>query len=133
MQILFSTFDIIPAVFQVSSMDQCLKVQEQLGAELRKQIKTLSDTEEEHKQMNEKKSQEIKQLEEEFKDVRSQTEETQKQLRDAEAQILSLEKRKAELEHAAEETQVKSSSCQMNAYFPCWIYTLSCVSYKQLN
>lgn len=121
------------SMFQVSSMDQCLKVQEQLGAELQKQIKRLSDNEEEHKQINEKKSEEIRQLEEEFKDLRSQTEEMQKQLRDTEAQILSLEKQKAEMEDAAKETQVKQSSSQMNAYFPCWVYTLSCMSYKQLS
>lgn len=111
------------SMFQVSSMDQCLKVQEQLGAELQKQIKRLSDNEEEHKQINEKKSEEIREFEEKFKDLRSQTEETQKQLRDTEAQILSLEKQKAELEEAAEETQVKQRSCQMNAYFLCCVYS----------
>lgn len=92
-------------MFQVSSMDQFLKVQEQLGAELQKQVKTLSDNEEEHKKMNEKKSEELKQFEEELKDLRSLTEEKEKQLRGDEAQILSLEKQKAELENAVQETK----------------------------
>lgn len=93
------------SMFQVSSMDQCLKVQEQLGAELHRQIKALTESEEEHKKLNEKRSEELKQLEEELKDLQSDTEEMKQQLRDAEAQILSLEKQKAELENAAQETK----------------------------
>lgn len=84
-------------------MDQFLKVQEQLGADLQKQIKALSDNEEEHKKLNEKKSEELQQLEEELKGLQSNTEEKEKQFREAEAQILSLEKQKAELENAVQE------------------------------
>lgn len=112
-------------------MDQCLKVQEQMRAELQKQIKKLSDNEEGHKKINEKKSEEIKQLEEEVKDLRSHIEEKQKQLRDTEAQILSLEKQKAELENAAIEAEVKYCTFQTKVYFN--IYSvLSCVYHHVL-
>lgn len=93
------------SMFQVSSMDQCLKVQEQLSTELHRQIKALTESEEEHTKLNEKQSEELKQLEEELKDLQSDTKEMKQQLRDAEAQILSLEKQKAELENAAQETK----------------------------
>lgn len=86
-------------------MDQFLKVQEQMGAELQRQIKTLSDNEEGYKKMNEKKSEELKQLEEELKGLQSHTEEAEKQLREADAQILSLEKQQTELENAVEKTK----------------------------
>lgn len=90
-------------MFQISSMDQFLKVQEQLGAELQKQIKTLSEKEEEHKKMYEKKSEELKQLEERLKDLQSQAEEKEKRLREDEAQNLSLKKQNAELENVVQE------------------------------
>ena len=86
-------------------MDQFLKVQEQLGAEMQKQIKTLSDSEDVLKKMNEKQSEDLKQTEEKLKDLQSHTEEKEKQLSGAEAQILSVEKQKAELENAAEKAK----------------------------
>lgn len=88
-------------------MEQCLKVQEQLGTELQKELKKLSDKEREQEKINETRSEEIQRLEEELKDLQGQTEEKVKELKDAEAQILSLEKIKAELEHATKETEVK--------------------------
>lgn len=90
-------------IFQISSMEQFLKVQEQLGAELQKQIKTLSEKEEEHKKMYEEKSEELKQLEEELKGLQSQMEEKENQLREDAAQILSLEKQNAEVETVVQE------------------------------
>lgn len=98
-------------------MDQFLKVQEQVGAELQKQIKTLSDNEEGYKKMNEKKSEELKQLAEELKGLQSQTEEMEKQLREAEAQILSLEKQKAELENAAENAKKEAEVYYVVLYY----------------
>ena len=95
-------------VFQISSTHHLLKVQEQLGAELQKQIKTLSDKEEEHKKMHEKKSEELKELEGELKDLQSHAEAKEKQLGEADAHILSLEKQTAELENAAQETKKES-------------------------
>lgn len=92
-------------MFQVSSKDQLLKVQEQLGSELQKQIETLSENVKEHKKTNERKSEELKQLEEELKDLQSQTEEKEKQLREADAQILSLEKLEAEMLSSIQETK----------------------------
>lgn len=125
-------------MFQVSSMDQFLKVQEHLGAELQKQVKTLSDSDEEHKKMNEKKSEELKQLEEKLNDLQSHTEETEKQLSEAKTQILSLEKQKAELENAAKEakkeaevqdfTFLKKFSLIGSTYVV--TYTTGCTSYK---
>lgn len=121
-------------MFQVSSMDQFLKVQEQLGAELQKQVKALSDSDEEHKKMNEKKSEELKQLEEKLNDLQSHTEETEKQLSEAKTQILSLEKQKVELENAAKEAEVqdftflKKFSLIGSTYVV--TYTTGCTSYK---
>lgn len=102
-------------------MDQCLKVQEQLGAELQKQIKRLSDSDEEHKKINETQSEEIKQLEEELKNLRSCSEEKQKLLGDAEAQISFLEKQKSELENAAKEAEVR---CTL---LFCLFYVMGCI------
>lgn len=85
-------------------MDRCLKVQEQLGAQLQKQVTKLSDTEEEHKKINESQSGEIKQLKEELKDLQNCFENEQKLLRDAEA---SLEKQKTEMENAAQKAEVR--------------------------
>lgn len=106
-------------MFQVSSTDQLLKVQEQLGAELQRQIKTLSDSDEEHKQMYEKKTEELKQLEEELKDLQSDTKEKERQLREAEAQILSLETEKAELENVIQETkkEVEVNYCTISKMY----------------
>lgn len=84
-------------------MEKFLKVQEQLGAELQKQINLLTENEEQHKKMYDKKSDDLKLLEEELKDQQGQTEEKEKQLREAEAQMLSMDKQKAELENAAQE------------------------------
>lgn len=88
-------------------MEQCLKVQEQLGTELQKELKKLSDKEKEQEKVNETRSEEIQRLEEELKDLQGQTEEKVNELKDAEAQVLSLEKIKAELEHATKEAEVK--------------------------
>lgn len=94
--------------FQVSSVEQCLRVQEKLGAELQKEIQELSDREKEQGKINETKSEEIQRLEEELKVLQHQTEEQEKQLSDAGVQILSLEKTKTELENTAKETEVKT-------------------------
>lgn len=89
-------------------MEQCLKVQEKLGAELQKEVQNLSDREKEQEKMNEAKSEGIHRLEEELKDLKHQAEEKESQLSDAVAQILSLEKTKIELKNAAQETEVKT-------------------------
>lgn len=102
------------SMFQVSSVEQCLKVQEKLGAELQKEIQKLSDREKEQYKINEAKSEEIQQLEEELKDLQHQMEEKEKQLSDAETQILSLEKTKIELEKAAKETEVETKQMNMS-------------------
>lgn len=88
-------------------MDSCLKFQEQLGAELQKQVTKLSDVEEEHKKINESQSEEIRQLKDELKDLQSCFENEQKLLRDAEAQVSSMEKQKTEMENAAQEVEVR--------------------------
>lgn len=94
-------------MFQVSSMDQCFKVQEKLGAELQKDIQKLSDREKEQDKINETKSEEIQRLMEELKDLQHQMDEKVKQLSKAEAQILSLEKTKVDLENSAKLAEVK--------------------------
>lgn len=88
-------------------MDSCLKFQEQLGAELQKQVIKLSDVEEEHKRINESQSEEIRQLKDELKDLQNCFENEQKLLRDAEAQVSSMEKQKTEMESAAQEVEVR--------------------------
>lgn len=88
-------------------MDQCLKVQEQLGAELQKRVTKLSHTEEEHKKINESQSEEIRQLKDELKGLRNGFENVQKLLGDAEAQVSSLQKQKTEMENAAQEAEVR--------------------------
>jgi len=65
----------------------------------------MSDDEEEHKKLHDKKSEELKQSEDELKDLQSRAEEQQKRFREAEAQIVSLAKQKAELEDAVQETK----------------------------
>lgn len=87
-------------------MDQCLKVQEQLGAELQKQITKLSDEEERHRKANESQSEDVRQLKDELRHLQSCLEDGQKQLRDAEAQVSSLDKQKTELDTAAREAEV---------------------------
>lgn len=87
-------------------MDSCLKFQEQLGAELQKQVTKLSDVEEEHKRISESQSEEIRQLKDELKDLQNCFENEQKLLRDAEAQVSSMEKQKTEMENAAQEAEV---------------------------
>lgn len=91
-------------------MDHCLQIQEQLGAELQKQVTKLSDTEEEHKKITESKSEEIRQLKDELKDLQNCFENEQKLLRDAEAQVSSLEKQKTEMENAAQEAEVRMTT-----------------------
>lgn len=90
-------------------MDQCLKVQEKLGAELQKDIQKLSDREKEQDKINETKSEEIQRLMEELKDLQHQMDEKVKQLSKAEAQILSLEKTKVDLENSAKLAEVKKT------------------------
>lgn len=98
-------------MFQVTSTEQLLKIQEQLGAELHIQIKTLSDSQDNYKNMCEKKSEELRHLEEELKAQQSQTEEKEKLFREAETRVSSVEKQKAELENVVQEmkkqTEVK--------------------------
>lgn len=84
-------------------MEQFLKIQEQLGAELQNQIKTLSDSQDAYKKMCKKKSEELKPLEEELKAQQSQIEEKEKLFREAEAQMFSVEKQKAELENVVQD------------------------------
>lgn len=84
-------------------MEQLLKIQEQLGAELQSQIKTLSDSRDEYKKMCKKKSEELRHLEEELKAQQSQTEEKEKLFIEAGAQMSSVEKQKAELENIVQE------------------------------
>lgn len=91
-------------------MDHCLQIQEQLGAELQKQVTKLSDTEGEHKKITESKSEEIRQLKDELKDLQNCFENEQKLLRDAEAQVSSLEKQKTEMENAAQEAEVRMTT-----------------------
>lgn len=88
-------------------MDQCMKVQEQLGAELQKQITKLSNQEEEHIKTWESQSEEISCLKDAMKELHSRLEDEQKLLRDSEAKVSSLEKQKTELENAAQETKVR--------------------------
>lgn len=88
-------------------MDHWLKVQEQLRAELQKQVTKLSDTEEEHKKTNESQSAEIIQLKDGLKDLQNCFENEQQLLREAEAQVSSLEKQKTEMENAAQEAEVR--------------------------
>lgn len=88
-------------------MDHWLKVQEQLRAELQKQVTKLSDTEEEHKKINESQSEEIIQLKDGLKDLQNCFENEQQLLREAEAQVSSLEKQKTEMENAAQEAEVR--------------------------
>lgn len=90
-------------LFQVSSMDQFLKVQEHLSAELKKQIKMLSNSDEENKKMYEKKLKEVQLIEQEIKELQSQIEEKERYHREAKAEILSLEEQKAALEKAVQE------------------------------
>lgn len=90
-------------LLQVSSTDQLLKVQEQVRAELQKQIERLSESEEEHKKSIEEKSEELRQLSEEMNGLQSCMETMEEQLREAEAKISSVEKQKSEVEKAAEE------------------------------
>lgn len=94
-------------------MEQLLKVQEQLRAELQKEIKTTSEAEGDLKKMYEKQSEELTQLEKELKNQLSHTEEKEKQLRASEAQVESAEKLRDELEKTVqrvmEEAEVKSS------------------------
>lgn len=87
-------------------MDHCLKVQEQLGAELQKQVTKLSDAGEHHQKINENQSEELRQLKNELKDLQNCFENEQKLLRDADAQVFSLEKQKTEMENAAQEAEV---------------------------
>lgn len=91
-------------------------MQEQLGAELQKQIKTMTEREEELTQMYEKKSEELKQAEMELGTQRSQTEEKEKQLREAEVQISSVEKQKAELETAVQDMN-KEAEVNINIFY----------------
>lgn len=90
-----------------------MKVQEQLGAELQKEIKTMSEVEGELKKMYEKQSEELTQLEKELKDQLSHTEEKAQQLRESEVQKEVVEKQRDELEktvqHVREEAEVKAS------------------------
>lgn len=91
-------------------MDQCLKVQEQLAAELQKQITKLSKQEEERIKTCESQSEEISCLRDAMKELHSRLEDEQKLLRDSEAQVSSLEKQKSELENAAQETKVRCTT-----------------------
>lgn len=87
-------------------MDLCKEVNEQLEAELQKQITKLSD-QEGHKKIYENQSEEIRQLMDVLKELHCCLEDEQKLLRDSEAQISSLRKQNTELENAAQETEVK--------------------------
>lgn len=112
-------------------MDSCLKVQEQLGAELQKQVTKLSDVEEEHKRINESQSEEIRQLKDELKDLQNCFENEQKLLRDAEAQVSSMEKQKAEMENAAQEAEVRLTTFENKPLFLLHFlisYTMNCLS-----
>lgn len=98
-------------------MDQCMKVQEQLGAELQKQITMLSNQEEEHIKTCEIHSEELSRLKDAMKELHSRLEDEQKLLRDSEAQVSSLEKQKTELENAAEETEVRCTTFRRKHLF----------------
>ncbi|KAK2854193.1 hypothetical protein Q5P01_006854 [Channa striata] len=97
---------------QASSMEQFLKIQEQLGAELQNQIKTLSDSQEEYKKMCDKKSEEVIKLQEELKDQRCQTEEKDKQFREAAAKMASVNTQRSELETAMQEMKKEAEILQ---------------------
>lgn len=90
-------------MFQVSSVGQLLKIQEQLAAEMQNEMKTLSDSRDEYKTACEKKSEELRHLEEELKAEQRRTEEVEKLFREAEAQMSSVEKQKAELDNVVRE------------------------------
>lgn len=70
---------------------------------MQKQIKILTDNQEEHKQLYENKSEELKQLQEELTNQQRQIEEKERQLGETEIHILSLEKQKTELENVVQE------------------------------
>lgn len=108
-------------------MDHCLKVQEQLGAELQKQVTKLSGTEEEHKKINESQSEEIGQLKDELKDLQNCLENEQKLLRDAEAQVSSLEKQKTEMENSAQAAEVRLTTFSSKHLFLLY-FIISCIN-----
>ncbi|XP_061881910.1 centromere protein F isoform X2 [Entelurus aequoreus] len=107
--------ELLLAKSQISSKEQLLKVQQQLGAELQKQIKAMTACEDEHKKADAEKLQKLQQLEEELKDVRTQMTEKEGQLREGEAQVLSLEKQNAILENAVKE-MAKETKLLMHAH-----------------
>lgn len=102
------TFNLTPRL-QVTSVNQCLKLQEKLGAELQKQVTKLSDSEEELKKVNESQAEELRRFQDELNGVRRRLEAEQELLRDAEAQVSSLEEQKTKLETAAQEAEVKKT------------------------
>ena len=84
-------------------MQQSLQLQEQVEADIHEQLNILMECQEVHKNMLDKKCEDLKLLEGELKDQQGRAEEKEKKLREAEAQISSVEKQKAELHNAAEE------------------------------
>lgn len=97
-------------------MEQFLRIQEQLGAQLQIQIKTLSESRDEYKTMCEKRSDELRHMEETLKVQQSQTEKTDKLFREAEAQLVSAERHKAELENVVQDLK-KDVEVKMSIHY----------------
>ncbi|XP_072320728.1 uncharacterized protein cenpf [Eucyclogobius newberryi] len=95
--------ELLLAQNKISSMDQFMRVQEQLGEDLHKQIKTLSETAEQHKKMLKDQTDEAEQIKQELKDLKRQTEEKDKLHKETADQMVSLVKQKVELENSIRE------------------------------
>ncbi|CAL9701706.1 unnamed protein product [Knipowitschia caucasica] len=95
--------DLLLTQNRISSMDQLMKVQEQLGEDWQKKIETLTEGVEQHKKALKEKSDEYEQIKQELNDLKCHSEEMKKCHKETADHIVSLEEQKVALENSIQE------------------------------